>query len=281
MRSLRLTLRAIAILSLVVSVIWLLVEPGYEPLVVILGGVAALLGTFAVKEASIRSVSSAPPALLGRRGTKSLWGVPLILFIAIVMVVTIAAATAVFVFLLSQWYTPGHTAEGWTEYSTDWITFEYPESWSSEDRSPMDAMPTDIVGIFYPSMDDPEVFCAFGEFLNQSEVPDWLFSSSLLLAVAQETLTEGSLGEVSEDPSDCAFSRSRSVRIDGIPATQTIVECQTVEGKEGEGWLGIVSPAHLDGYIFVYACMAMRGSWREHEPTVQQILDSMQLHRHQ
>jgi hypothetical protein len=52
MRSLswRLTLRVIAVLSWIVAIVWLIVDPGFEPLLAFLTGAAAFLGSFAARE---------------------------------------------------------------------------------------------------------------------------------------------------------------------------------------------------------------------------------------
>lgn len=50
-RSWRLTLRVLAVLSWIVSILWLIIDPGYEALLAFLGGVAAFLGAFAVSDA--------------------------------------------------------------------------------------------------------------------------------------------------------------------------------------------------------------------------------------
>jgi hypothetical protein len=44
----RLTLRIIAVLSWVVAIAWLIVEPGFEPLLALLGGVTAFVASSAV-----------------------------------------------------------------------------------------------------------------------------------------------------------------------------------------------------------------------------------------
>jgi len=55
MRSLpwRLALRVIAVLSWIVSIAWLIVDPGFEPLLAFLAGAAALLGSFAAREGGL------------------------------------------------------------------------------------------------------------------------------------------------------------------------------------------------------------------------------------
>jgi energy-coupling factor transporter ATP-binding protein EcfA2 len=57
----RLTLRVIAVLSWLVSVLWLIVDPGFEPLVAFLGGTAVFLGSFAVSDAPIIHVRDYSP----------------------------------------------------------------------------------------------------------------------------------------------------------------------------------------------------------------------------
>jgi len=52
-RSWRLTLRVIAVLSWVVSLLWLIVDPGYEPLLAFLGGAGLFLGSFAGSDTPI------------------------------------------------------------------------------------------------------------------------------------------------------------------------------------------------------------------------------------
>jgi len=58
MRSLswRLSLRVIAVLSWLVAILWLIIQPGFEPLLAFLTGVAAFLGSFAVSDAPITSI---------------------------------------------------------------------------------------------------------------------------------------------------------------------------------------------------------------------------------
>jgi len=63
MRSLswRLPLRVIAVLSWLVSIVWLIIQPGFEPLLAFLTGVAAFLGSFAVSDAPITSTPEYHP----------------------------------------------------------------------------------------------------------------------------------------------------------------------------------------------------------------------------
>jgi hypothetical protein len=59
MRSLswRLTLRVIAVLSWIVAIAWLIVDPGFEPLLAFLTGAAAFLGSFVARERGLTSES--------------------------------------------------------------------------------------------------------------------------------------------------------------------------------------------------------------------------------
>jgi hypothetical protein len=49
----RLTLRVIAVLSWIVSLIWFIAQPGFEPLLAFLSGTAAFLGSFAASDTPI------------------------------------------------------------------------------------------------------------------------------------------------------------------------------------------------------------------------------------
>jgi hypothetical protein len=52
----RLTLRVIAVLSWIVSILWLIIQPGFEPLLAVLAGFATFLGSFAVSDSPIGDV---------------------------------------------------------------------------------------------------------------------------------------------------------------------------------------------------------------------------------
>jgi hypothetical protein len=57
----RSTLRVIAILSWIVSILWLIFEPRFEPLLAFLGGAAVFLGSFAASDAPISTVLEYKP----------------------------------------------------------------------------------------------------------------------------------------------------------------------------------------------------------------------------
>lgn len=58
----RLTLRAIAVLSWIVGIAWFIVNPDFEPLLALLGGLAALLSSYAVSDEPIGAAKPTSPS---------------------------------------------------------------------------------------------------------------------------------------------------------------------------------------------------------------------------